>query len=96
MCPHLSADTLPSDPSQMVQVDLSNSVNTNGSSQRQNNGVNGHTNGVNGHTNGINGSTAASRMLEQQRRNPYAPRASDFLSNISNFSIIESTLRGRT
>jgi homocitrate synthase len=26
--------------------------------------------------------------------NPYAPRYADFLSNISNFSIIESTLRG--
>lgn len=33
-------------------------------------------------------------LREQQQRNPYAPRASDFLSNISNFSIIESTLRG--
>ena len=32
--------------------------------------------------------------LEQQRQNPYAPRASDFLSNICNFNIIESTLRG--
>jgi len=29
-----------------------------------------------------------------QRRNPYAPRASDFLNNVSNFKIIESTLRG--
>lgn len=27
-------------------------------------------------------------------RNPYAPRYSDFLSNVSNFKIIESTLRG--
>lgn len=33
-------------------------------------------------------------QLEQQRRNPYAPRASDFLSNVCNFNIIESTLRG--
>lgn len=41
---------------------------------------------VNGHTIQRNG--------REQRRNPYAPRASDFLSNISNFSIIESTLRG--
>jgi len=31
---------------------------------------------------------------EKQKLNPYAPRASDFLSNISNFNIIESTLRG--
>ena len=37
-------------------------------------------NGVNGH--------------HQQRHNPYAPRASDFLNNVSNFKIIESTLRG--
>jgi homocitrate synthase len=34
------------------------------------------------------------QQLEQQRQNPYAARASDFLSNISNFNIIESTLRG--
>jgi len=32
--------------------------------------------------------------MERQNLNPYAPRASDFLSNISNFNIIESTLRG--
>ena len=30
----------------------------------------------------------------QQQRNPYAPRYADFLSNVSNFKIIESTLRG--
>ena len=30
---------------------------------------------------------------QQQKRNPYAPRASDFLNNVSNFKIIESTLR---
>ncbi|KAG6332496.1 hypothetical protein ID866_6598 [Astraeus odoratus] len=30
---------------------------------------------------------------QQQHRNPYAPRASDFLNNVSNFKIIESTLR---
>ncbi|KZV97461.1 homocitrate synthase [Exidia glandulosa HHB12029] len=46
-------------------------------------------NGVNGHTNG-NGKPAPSQA---QQRNPYAPRYADFLSNISNFSIIESTLR---
>jgi homocitrate synthase len=32
--------------------------------------------------------------MDRQKLNPYAPRASDFLSNISNFNIIESTLRG--
>jgi homocitrate synthase len=54
-------------------------------------------NGLNG-ANGINGANGANghdiHPSEAQRRNPYAPRASDFLSNISNFSIIESTLRG--
>lgn len=56
-------------------------------------------NGANGlnaaKSNGINGANGANgHPSEAQRRNPYAPRASDFLSNISNFSIIESTLRG--
>ena len=37
----------------------------------------------------MNGSASSA-----QRANPYAPRASDFLNNISNFKIIESTLRG--
>lgn len=41
-------------------------------------------NGANGHSSGT------------QNRNPYAPRASDFLNNVSNFKIIESTLRGFT
>lgn len=51
---------------------------------------NGHLNG-NGttHRNGTNGHSSTA-----QRRNPYAPRASDFLNNVSNFKIIESTLRG--
>jgi len=31
----------------------------------------------------------------RQQRNPYAPRYSDFLSNVCNFKIIESTLRGK-
>ena len=42
----------------------------------------------NGHHNGLNGNR------DRRRHNPYAPRASDFLNNISNFKIIESTLRG--
>jgi hypothetical protein len=54
------------------------------------NGMNGsrahngtvHHNGANGHSS------------ETQRHNPYAPRASEFLNNVSNFKIIESTLRG--
>jgi homocitrate synthase len=51
-------------------------------------------------TNGSNGRAATNgksngRVTDQQRFNPYAPRASDFLSNVSNFNIIESTLRGK-
>lgn len=49
---------------------------------------------TNGPSSRANGNTLHPR--EQQRRNPYAPRASDFLSNISNFNIIESTLRGQS
>ncbi|KAH0833254.1 HMGL-like-domain-containing protein [Lanmaoa asiatica] len=45
---------------------------------------------LNGHHNGVNGVTAG---RDHHRRNPYAPRVSDFLNNISNFKIIESTLR---
>jgi homocitrate synthase len=54
------------------------------------------TNGANG-TNGKRGTSRSNGMsnyLEQRRTNPYAPRAADFLSNVSNFNIIESTLRG--
>ena len=40
--------------------------------------------------------TNGSASNQTQRRNPYAPRASDFLNNVSNFKIIESTLRGRS
>lgn len=44
-----------------------------------------------------NGSQSNGRVHPsiQQQKNPYAPRYSDFLSNISNFKIIESTLRGK-
>lgn len=79
MCPHANGDSLAtSDPSQMVQVDLSNG------SQNKTNGVNGHANGV----------PSVKALQEQQKRNPYAARASDLLSNVANFKIIESTLRG--
>lgn len=81
MCPHTNGDSTPNDPSQMVPVDLSNGTTHQASVQ---------SNGANGHAS----SSAAANAVEQQRKNPYAPRASDFLSNISNFSIIESTLRG--
>ena len=59
------------------------------------NGVSG-ANGVNG-TNGVNGANGHSNGTQNRRpnpRNPYAPRASDFLNNVTNFKIIESTLRG--
>lgn len=72
MCPHETADVLPTEQSEMVQVPLTN-----------------------GKANGKRGTSRSNTAhLEQQRRNPYAPRAADFLSNISNFNIIESTLRG--
>lgn len=76
MCPHTNGDSLSSDRSEMVQVDLSNGVKTNGVNGRPTN------------------NPSIKVIQEQQKRNPYAPRASDFLSNVSNFKIIESTLRG--
>ena len=53
-------------------------------------GIEGTPNRLNGH-HGVHSNGESSK---QQRRNPYAPRASDFLNNVSNFKIIESTLRG--
>ena len=83
MCPHANGDSLPNGTSEMVAVDMTNGSTSHSSSVQ--------TNGVNGHANGVNGSV----KRPEQRRNPYAPRASDFLSNVSNFKIIESTLRGK-
>ncbi|KAI9741233.1 MAG: Saccharopine dehydrogenase [Cirrosporium novae-zelandiae] len=65
--------------------------------------VDGHSNGANGHTNGTNGqsngsdhtgytSIQTSQNPHPHRRNPYAG-VGDFLSNVSRFKIIESTLR---
>ncbi|KAK5020484.1 homocitrate synthase lys21 [Cryomyces antarcticus] len=64
--------------------------------------TNGHTNGTNGHTNGTvdapghEGYTGVvSRQnphIQNRANNPYQP-VGDFLSNISRFQIIESTLR---
>lgn len=80
MCPHANGDSLPVEQQDMVPV--------NGLSSRpspaKTNGING-TNGVNGHS---------SRSRSEAPKNPYAPRYADFLSNVSNFNIIESTLRG--
>ncbi|OCT48066.1 Homocitrate synthase, mitochondrial [Cladophialophora carrionii] len=64
------------------------------------NGTNGQVNGTNGHTNGTHapgshpGYTGINTSTSQPRnaRNPYMP-VGDFLSNVSRFKIIESTLR---
>ena len=40
----------------------------------------------------VNGGSSTQQRSHQQQRNPY--RAADFLSNVTNFKIIESTLRG--
>lgn len=85
MCPHANGDALPNGTDEMVAVG-----STSRSSPVKTNGINGHANGVNGHANSINGTAK-----KPEQKNPYAPRASDFLSNISNFNIIESTLRGK-
>lgn len=74
MCPHTNGDSLPTDPAQMVAVEIPQRV---GRPTTAVNGINGHA-----------------KSVGQKKINPYAPRASDFLSNISNFNIIESTLRG--
>ncbi|ELU40173.1 homocitrate synthase [Rhizoctonia solani AG-1 IA] len=79
MCPHTNGDVHPND--EMIPVDVSSAPQVAGSVST--NGTNGHTNGANGTSNGRPG-----RPL-----NPYAPRYADFLSNVSNFKIIESTLR---
>jgi hypothetical protein len=51
------------------------------------------TNGAaNGAANGLN--AAKAKVPSHKTKNPYAPRYAEFLSNISNFNIIESTLRG--
>ncbi|KAG6844970.1 Homocitrate synthase isozyme [Tephrocybe sp. NHM501043] len=42
---------------------------------------------------GKRGTAPRANGASTEKRNPYAPRAADFLSNISNFNIIESTLR---
>ncbi|KAF8968012.1 putative LYS20-homocitrate synthase [Flammula alnicola] len=78
MCPHQNADDLPvTNKSELVEVPLINGVKING---------------VN-----ANGERGTSHLKtshpEQQRANPYAPCAADFLPNILNFNIIESRLR---
>jgi homocitrate synthase len=61
------------------------------------NGTNGHSNGVNG-TNGAIGQHPGYSAIQSAHnphphgKSPYQP-VGDFLSNIGNFKIIESTLR---
>ncbi|CAE7188792.1 unnamed protein product [Rhizoctonia solani] len=82
MCPHTNADVNPND--EMVPVDVSSAPPVAGSVP---------TNGTNGSTNGANGTNGTSNGRPGRPLNPYAPRYADFLSNVSNFKIIESTLR---
>jgi homocitrate synthase len=89
MCPHATSE--PSS-SEMVPIDMTGAAPING--------VNGNApgavsngNGVNGHS-APNGGMGSRSRSDRQAKNPYSPRASDFLNNISNFKIIESTLRG--
>ncbi len=80
MCPHANGESLTnSDEKDMVLVNDSSQPRTNGKT----------VNGTNGHVNG------AASQQQQVPKNPYAPRYADFLSNVSNFNIIESTLRGQ-
>jgi len=62
-----------------------------------NGNANGHSNGANGNSNGVNGHNGYKAIETRQNphptsKNPYAP-VGDFLSNVSRFKIIESTLR---
>ncbi|KAJ9648887.1 homocitrate synthase lys21 [Coniosporium tulheliwenetii] len=68
---------------------------TNGNATDGTNGVNGHANGANGANGSHPGFTAVETRQNphpHMQANPYAP-VGDFLSNISRFKIIESTLR---
>ena len=85
MCPCQNGASQPADNSEMVQVPLNGSTSAHSVSSN----ANGHPT-ANGAANG----TANGRSTRPF--NPYAPRASDFLSNVSNFKIIESTLRGES
>ena len=91
MCPSCNCDSSSSpavDRNEMVGIE-----NTRlGRPAQATNGVNG-VNGTNG-TNGVNGHANGVSSRRPNPRNPYAPRASDFLNNVTNFKIIESTLRG--
>ncbi|KAH9481648.1 mitochondrial Homoaconitase [Psilocybe cubensis] len=78
MCPTHNADpAAPVAKADMVEVPLVNGA--------------AKPNGLN--ANGKRGTSHNPSNSRPKPTNPYAPRASDFLSNISNFNIIESTLR---
>lgn len=78
MCPHANGDSTPVDKDDMVAVE--NTVPVNGANGQPAVKKRGTTRDPNAHKNEV--------------KNPYAARASDLLSNICNFNIIESTLRG--
>ena len=88
MCPcqNGASEQQSAEKSEMVQVPLNGSTSAHSVASTA-----AASNGVNGHANGTANGTAP---RPQRPINPYAPRASDFLSNVSNFKIIESTLRG--
>ncbi len=80
-----SSDVVLNETETMVAVDLG---------QPTGKPVNGHPNGINGVVKrGTQGRSTRSNP-QSHAVNPYAPRYADFLSNVSNFNIIESTLRG--
>lgn len=56
------------------------------------NGTNGHANGTNGHDGADMTPVISEHNPHAHHKSPYAP-VGDFLSNVSRFKIIESTLR---
>lgn len=99
-CHTTSTPTTTANKAEMVPVDLSQ---PNGSASAAN-GANGAevVNGCVPNKNGVlkrqgathNGPHRPTTNTTAHQTNPYAPRYADFLSNVSNFNIIESTLRG--
>ena len=81
--PHATGDAIPANKDDMVAVDVNgaNGASANGASTSNGVKKRGTYRDPNAH-------------LKREATNPYAARASDLLSNLSNFNIIESTLRG--
>jgi homocitrate synthase len=88
MCPHATNEN--SQNEEMVAIDMRGTTGVNGVNSEAPNG----TQNLNGNTVKSPANGHVQPQQDRQRHNPYAPRASDFLNNISNFKIIESTLRG--